>query len=62
MSDSTASQHLDALVARHRELHAQVDRLERRRYLTPTERQRVTKLKKMRLAAKDKIAALTRQS
>ena len=62
MSDSTANQHLDALVAKHRELHAQVDRLQRRRYLTPTERQRVTRLKKMRLVAKDEIAALKRQS
>jgi uncharacterized protein YdcH (DUF465 family) len=62
MNGAMASQRLDALVARHRDLHEQVDELERHRYLTPSERQRVTRLKKMRLAAKDEIAALKRQT
>ena len=60
MTQVTADQRLDALVARHRSLHKQVDALERRRYLTPHEQQRVTDLKKLRLAAKDQIAALRR--
>jgi len=60
MTQGTAGQRLDALVARHRSLHREVDQLERRRYLTPHEQQRVTDLKKRRLAAKDRIAALKR--
>ena len=61
MDEAMASQRLSELVARHRALDEQVDELERHRYLTPSEQQRVTSLKKMRLAAKDKIAELKRR-
>ena len=61
MSESMASHRLEELVAKHRALDRQVDDLERHRYLTASEQLRVTNLKKMRLAAKDKIAALRRQ-
>ena len=54
--DATANERLDTLVARHRALHQQVDELERHLYLTPSEQQQVTQLKKLRLAAKDRIA------
>lgn len=60
MNRSTAAMDLDALVAKHRDLDDQVDELEQRRYLTQSERQRVTQLKKLRLAARDRIAALKR--
>ena len=60
MNDPTASERLDALVAQHRALHQQVDELERHLYLTPSEQQQVTHLKKLRLAAKDRIARLRR--
>jgi uncharacterized protein YdcH (DUF465 family) len=62
MIRATASLDLDALVAKHRDLDDQVDELEQRRYLTPHERQRVANLKKLRLAARDRIAALRRQT
>jgi len=61
MTQVTASRRLEELVARHRSLHEQVDRLEQHRYLTPVEQQRVADLKKLKLAAKDQIAALRRQ-
>ena len=60
MPQASAVQYLDSLVAQHRSLHDQVDALERRRYLTPSEQQRVTDLKKLRLAAKDQIVAIRR--
>jgi len=61
MNRATADQRLDELVAKHRNLHDQVDELEQRRYLTPSERQKVACLKKLKLAAKDQIAALRRE-
>jgi len=62
MTPLTAGQRLDELVARHRSLHEQVDRLEQHRYLTPVEQRQVADLKKLKLAAKDQIAALKRQA
>jgi uncharacterized protein YdcH (DUF465 family) len=62
MNRATATQNLDALVAEHRDLDEQVDALVQRRYLTPSERRRVANLKKLRLAARDKIAVLLRKT
>ena len=61
MNEPMASQRLDELVAKHRALDRQVDDLERHLYLTSGEQLQVTNLKKMRLAAKDRIAQLRRQ-
>src|SRR5690606_32040236 len=41
------------LEQRHRSLSQQVDRLERRAYLTPFEQRQITDLKKLKLMAKD---------
>ena len=61
MTQVTAGQRLEALVAKHRSLHEEVDELVQRRYLTPLEQRRVTDLKKLKLVAKDQIAALKRR-
>lgn len=61
MNEAMANERLSALVAQHRALHEQVDELQRHLYLTPSEQVQVTKLKKLRLAAKDKIAELKRR-
>jgi uncharacterized protein YdcH (DUF465 family) len=62
MNRARATRDLDALVRKHRDLDDQVDELEQRRYLTPIEQQRVASLKKLRLAARDQIAAIRRQA
>jgi hypothetical protein len=46
------------LTAEHRRLDEQVQQLERRRSLTPTEQIQVARLKKQKLLTKDKIARL----
>ncbi|HLV21002.1 MAG TPA: YdcH family protein [Polyangiaceae bacterium] len=46
------------LEQRHRSLSQQVDRLERRAYLTPFEQRQITDLKKLKLMAKDELFAL----
>lgn len=46
------------LTAEHRRLDEQVQRLERRRSLTPTEQAEMTRLKKQKLLTKDRIARL----
>lgn len=51
---------IEALEDQHRGLSAQVEALMRRAYLTPLEQQRARELKKQKLSAKDRIAALKR--
>jgi uncharacterized protein YdcH (DUF465 family) len=61
MNAVTASERLNELVQKHRELDDQVAQLERRAYLTPEEQRAVTELKKRKLHAKDQIFALRQQ-
>ena len=49
---------LAELTAEHRRLDEQVQVLERRRSLTPTEQLEVARLKKQKLLTKDRIARL----
>ena len=49
---------LAQLTAEHRRLDEQVQVLERRRSLTPTEQAEVSRLKKQKLLTKDRIARL----
>jgi uncharacterized protein YdcH (DUF465 family) len=49
---------LAELTAEHRRLDEQVQSLERRRSLTPTEQAEVSRLKKQKLLTKDRIARL----
>ncbi|MGE0548642.1 MAG: DUF465 domain-containing protein [Kofleriaceae bacterium] len=49
---------LAQLTAEHRRLDEQVQLLERRRSLTPTEQAEVSRLKKQKLLTKDRIARL----
>jgi uncharacterized protein YdcH (DUF465 family) len=49
---------LAELTAEHRRLDEQVQQLERRRSLTPTEQAEMTRLKKQKLLFKDRIARL----
>ncbi len=49
---------LAELTAEHRRLDEQVQQLERRRALTPTERDEIARLKKQKLLTKDRIARL----
>ncbi len=50
---------LAELTAEHRRLDEQVQMLERRRSLTPTEQAEVSRLKKQKLLTKDRIARLS---
>ena len=50
---------LAELTAEHRRLDEQVQQLERRRSLTPTEQAEVSRLKKQKLLTKDRIARLS---
>jgi uncharacterized protein YdcH (DUF465 family) len=49
---------LAELTAEHRRLDAQVQQLEKRRALTPSERNEIARLKKQKLLTKDRIARL----
>jgi uncharacterized protein YdcH (DUF465 family) len=49
---------LAELTAEHRRLDEQVQVLERRRALTPTEQAEISRLKKQKLLTKDRIARL----
>jgi hypothetical protein len=51
---------LDDLERQHRGLDAELDALMRRAYLTPREQETARTLKKRKLDAKDRIAALKR--
>jgi len=50
---------LAELTAEHRRLDAELQQLERRRALTPTERDAIARLKKQKLLTKDRIARLS---
>ena len=50
---------LAELTAEHRRLDEQVQVLERRRSLTPTEQAEISRLKKQKLLTKDRIARLS---
>jgi uncharacterized protein YdcH (DUF465 family) len=50
---------LAELTAEHRRLDEEVQVLERRRSLTPTEQAEVSRLKKQKLLTKDRIARLS---
>jgi uncharacterized protein YdcH (DUF465 family) len=60
MGEPTAQLRLEALQQAHQTLKETVKRLERRAYLTPSEQQYMSELKKQKLAAKDQIALLKR--
>jgi uncharacterized protein YdcH (DUF465 family) len=49
---------LAELTAEHRRLDEQLQQLERRRALTPAEREEIARLKKQKLLTKDRIARL----
>lgn len=49
---------LEELAAEHRRLDEQVQSLEKRRALTPTEQVEISRLKKQKLLTKDRIARL----
>ncbi|HEY2404550.1 MAG TPA: YdcH family protein [Polyangiaceae bacterium] len=51
---------LRELEQQHRALNDQVDRLERRAYLTPDEQRVITDLKKQKLRAKDLLSVMRR--
>jgi hypothetical protein len=51
---------LHDLERQHRGLDTEIEALERRAYLTPIEQQTARELKKRKLNAKDRIAALRR--
>ena len=48
---------LAQLTAEHRALDEQLQQLEKRRALTPSEREQIAKLKKQKLLTKDRIRA-----
>ena len=50
---------LAKLTAEHRALDEQLQQLEKRRALTPSERDQIAKLKKQKLLTKDRIARLS---
>jgi len=50
---------LAELTEEHRQLDRQLQELERRRALTPSEREEISRLKKKKLLTKDRIARLS---
>ena len=50
---------LAELTAEHRRLDEELQQLERRRALTPSEQAEISRLKKQKLRTKDRIARLT---
>lgn len=56
-----AVERLSMLEQKHRNLSEEVQRLERRAYLTPDEQRTISNLKKRKLQAKDQIFALKRE-
>ncbi|HEY3233865.1 MAG TPA: YdcH family protein [Polyangiaceae bacterium] len=62
MNQVMAIERLTELEQRHRTLAEQVAELGKRAFLTPEEQRQMTDLKKMKLAAKDELFALRRQS
>lgn len=61
MKEMLATQDVREIEERHRMLSRQVDALERRAFLTPDERRRISELKKLKLAAKDELFRLRRE-
>lgn len=59
LTEASKESLLAELTAEHRRLDEQVQQLERRRSLTPTEQAEVTRLKKQKLLTKDRIARLS---
>ncbi len=60
MTTTTEKESLLAqLTAEHRRLDQQLQELEKRRALTPSERDQIAKLKKQKLLTKDRIARLS---
>jgi uncharacterized protein YdcH (DUF465 family) len=57
-----AEARLDKLQQLHRSLDDEVRKLERRAFLTPDEQRQMSDLKKQKLAAKDEIFAIKRDS
>lgn len=55
-----ADDRLTELETRHRQLHDEVNQLERRAFLTPEEQRRIADLKKQKLLAKDELYAARR--
>ena len=53
---------LDTLKVRHQDLDDEVDMMNKRRVLTPTERSRLKELKVMRLNCRDTIDRLVKES
>ena len=53
---------LDKLQRLHRSLDDEVRKLERRAFLTPDEQRQMSELKKQKLAAKDEIFAIKRDT
>jgi hypothetical protein len=60
--DSNLSLRIDRLEKRHRLLKSKVDEFDHRVYLTSAERMHLAELKKKKLAAKDALAGLLRDS
>lgn len=58
MGTTSQQEVLAELTAEHRRLDEQVQQLEKRRALTPTERVEIARLKKQKLLTKDRIARL----
>jgi len=59
LTEASKESLLAELTAEHRRLDDQVQQLERRRSLTPTEQAEVSRLKKQKLLTKDRIARLS---
>lgn len=59
LTEASKESLLAELTAEHRRLDEQVQELERRRSLTPTEQAEVSRLKKQKLLTKDRIARLS---
>ena len=60
MTSTTEKESLLAeLTAEHRRLDQQLQELEKRRALSPSERDQISKLKKQKLLTKDRIARLS---
>jgi uncharacterized protein YdcH (DUF465 family) len=58
LTEASKESLLAELTAEHRRLDEQVQQLERRRSLTPTEQAEMSRLKKQKLLTKDRIARL----
>lgn len=59
LTEASKESLLAELTAEHRRLDEQVQELERRRSLTPTEQAEISRLKKQKLLTKDRIARLS---